>query len=263
LKRVRICKLPQLHALSIGGDTCPTVDLEELPELREVSVYFIYDASRKAHVTLRNLPKLEFVMIYGLAQDEDLRAFHDLPHLRIMNLGWTALSDRGLDILAQFPAIEELTIGVNAAGEKSATPCGFNFLRKLPKLRTLTIKSDLKLGTEQFADLRSLVKLSLSGKCVNETTLTAVATVTTVKELALHNGGRQYADNEIEALASTKSLRKIVFDDGWLDGSQIAKLRAALPKFGVVLKDGPPSPSVFWHGDCDKGKAPREIDKKK
>ena len=189
------------------------VDIENLPEFRELVDLSPVSERGRRHVILRNLPKLECAVISSFVREGDLMTFSGLPQLRILELQRVELSDDGLACLGQFPLLEELVIGyTDGATEGRATHKGFDVLRRLPKLRVLKIDSDVEQGLEQIACLKELTKLRLTGSCVCPKTLVALARLKNLRELSLLKSladckrGKSKSELEFPEIATMKSL---------------------------------------------------------
>ncbi|OAI54053.1 hypothetical protein AYO47_03735 [Planctomyces sp. SCGC AG-212-M04] len=235
----------EVYEMTIIGSADETVfkRLHELPSLRKLSISALLNPGPLRH--LSKVASLEELEIHGdvfhgeRIGDAAIDAIVALPSLRSLRLSETGASDEGIQRLAAFPALRELSVyQENFLTNASLKAIGS--LHQLKALSLITYVGNAKQGTAKFsqegyralygmpnlerldlvhafqppviADLRfpRLKSIYLDGKPANDEAAASLAAIPTLRQLQLERDA--LSDAGLRQLSTNPAIRRLSFN---------------------------------------------------
>lgn len=160
----RLAVLPRLRRLSLTGPQATDEGLRQLRLLPSLGQLYLYRATELSDDALANLASL--------------------PHLKVLVIGDSHLSDRGLAHLARVRTLEKLMLSLNGR----FTDAGLAHLTGLTSLDLLSVGGCPRVtdaGLVHLKTLKNLEILDLQGTGVTDAGLEHLAGLTKLKELGV------------------------------------------------------------------------------
>ena len=142
------------------------------------------------------------------ASNNDIERIIEIKGLKRLDLSFTYVSDAGIELLQQFPQLEELTLDATEA----ITDAAASYLRANRHLRKLVLRgTDITdVGMPYLAALTGLKSLDLSHTMVGDVGLESLPALSELEELNL--GGTRITGINLNFLKLLPKLKKLSFN---------------------------------------------------
>lgn len=161
--------------------------------------------------------------------DDDVTQFPDTPPLRLLSLGRTSVTDRGLAAIPAQNQLEWLDLSFTPV-----TDAGLARFRGSKSLKQLFLEethiTDQLLSW--IGELKDLEELDLSGTKITDQGLARLSGLKKLRELYLARS--QVTDRGLESLAGLKQLETLDLDATEVTAAGVGRLQQALPKWKTV-----------------------------
>jgi hypothetical protein len=253
---VLVGELRELGSIALSASPLGAAGMQALASLPRLARLEVGNANlkRTAYPTIAAMTGLRSFGISGDKKfgDADIDALLGLGRLETVRLRETGLTDAGIAKLAAVPSIVdvELPSGVTDAGVAAIAAKGqlervrlilakitddsLSALSGCRRLRALDVSRCSKVtdaGVRMLSACAELEELDLAGTKATGGCLSALSGLANLR--TLHLQGQKLTDRDVPALASIRSLRRVMLGRNKITGAGFAALKRALPECDI------------------------------
>ncbi len=241
---LRLAELRDLRRLDVSLTRISDQGLRTLKTstgIEDLNLYFAELVGDEGTAIFRNWKHLKRLNLRGTKiTDSTLEILEGVPSLEWLDIGWSQITDTGLDHLSSLSNLRALTMGGN-----KLTGASLQVLRQLPQLEYLDIggtqRTDSGLwsmlltddGVQSIATVTELRELRLAGTSITGRGISMLKSLSKLERLNLQ-GCKRLGEDAAEALTGFRQLRVLDLKDSGLSAQAIQRVRTALPQCQVL-----------------------------